>query len=330
VLTYLVECAPRARRGLVASIAAAGSEIGALLAVGVATLTVDLTDQAQLDSWGWRIPFVFGGVLAITTLIARSGMQESPEFAQAAAGGAREKAADRNKGSVWQVLTQERAAVWRTFMISALGSVTYYVGVTYVPSYLNAVQHFSEGSSLSLSTVASVAIIVVTPMAGALSDRVGRRPALLVFCVLSAALSLPMFALMGAAGDGSALTGAVVLAVLAGGVSAVAASASPEQFPTSGRLTGLAWGNALATAIFGGLTPYASQALIQATGWKLAPGVLVAVIALAVIPVLWSMPETAFAAAKRPAAKRPVTVRIPQQRRPYDPRPRWRSGRRAS
>jgi len=219
---------------------------------------------------------------------------------------------------VWQVLTLERAAVWRTFMISALGSVTYYVGVTYIPSYLNAVQHFTEGSSLSLSTIASVAIIVVTPAAGALSDRVGRRPALLLFCVLSAALSLPMFALMGAGGDGLALTGAVVLA---GGVSAVAASASPEQFPTSGRLTGLAWGNALATAVFGGLTPYASQALIQATGWKLAPGMLVAIIAVAVIPVLWSMPETAF------PALRPAVVRIPQQRRRYDPRSRRRTPR---
>jgi MHS family proline/betaine transporter-like MFS transporter len=240
-------------------------------------------------------------------------MRESPEFS---------RQTDRPaRGSVWQVLTLERAAVWRTFMISALGSVTYYVGVTYIPSYLNAVQHFTEGSSLSLSTIASVAIIVVTPAAGALSDRVGRRPALLLFCVLSAALSLPMFALMGAGGDGLALTGAVVLAVLAGGVSAVAASASPEQFPTSGRLTGLAWGNALATAVFGGLTPYASQALIQATGCKLAPGMQVAIIAVAVIPVLWSMPETAF------PALRPAVVRIPQQRRRYDPRSRRRTQR---
>jgi MHS family proline/betaine transporter-like MFS transporter len=325
VLTYLVESAPRGRRGLVASIAAAGSEIGALLAVGVATLTVTLTTTAQMDSWGWRIPFAFGAALAITTLIARSSMRESPEFSRPVSRPAR--------GSAWRVLTQERAAVRRTFMISALGSVTYYVGVTYVPSYLVAVQHFAEGSSLSLSTIASVAIIVVTPPAGLLSDRVGRRPMLLLFCLLSAVLSLPMFALMGVGGVGGAgfaLTGAVVLAVLAGGVSAVAASASPEQFPTSGRLTGLAWGNALATAIFGGLTPYASQELIQASGWKLAPGLLVAVIAAAAFPALWSMPETAFARpapAPVPASAPPmaVTVRVPQQRRAYEPRSRRRA-----
>jgi len=89
-----------------------------------------------------------------------------------------------------------------------------------------------------------------------------------------------------------ALSGAVVLALVAGGVSAVGASAAPEQFPVAGRLSGLAVAT-VATTIFGGLTPYLSQVLIDSTGLRLVPGVMVAVVALVALPILWRLPETA-------------------------------------
>src|SRR5215218_5338336 len=87
VVAYLLEGAPPHRRGLIASLASAASEIGALLAVGVSALTVALTDEASLQSWGWRIPFLFGAALAATVWIARSAMAESPEFHRQQAAG---------------------------------------------------------------------------------------------------------------------------------------------------------------------------------------------------------------------------------------------------
>ena len=80
VVAYLLESAPARRRGLVTSLASAASEVGALLAVAISALTVALLPTAQLDSWGWRIPFFFGAALALVILVARSGMHESPEF----------------------------------------------------------------------------------------------------------------------------------------------------------------------------------------------------------------------------------------------------------
>ena len=80
VVAYLLEGAPPHRRGLIASSASAASEIGALLAVGVSALTVALMSEADLQSWGWRIPFLVGAALAGTVWIARSAMEESPEF----------------------------------------------------------------------------------------------------------------------------------------------------------------------------------------------------------------------------------------------------------
>ena len=102
-----------------------------------------------------------------------------------------------------------------------------------------------------------------------------------------------MFSMMATGARVEALVGAVVLAMVAGGVSAVGAVATAEQFRGEGRLTGLALGATTATAIFGGLTPYLSQLLIQRTGWPPVPGLMIAFVALAVLPVLLTMRETA-------------------------------------
>jgi MHS family proline/betaine transporter-like MFS transporter len=113
-----------------------------------------------------------------------------------------------------------------------------------------------------------------------------------VFCGLSLILPVSMFALM-SQGVAAALIGTLVLAGTAGGIAAVSASAAAEQFPPQGRLTGLALGATAATAVFGGLTPFAAEWLTQSTGWELIPGVMVAAVALAVLPILSRMPETA-------------------------------------
>lgn len=102
-----------------------------------------------------------------------------------------------------------------------------------------------------------------------------------------------MFALMGRSDLGTALFGAVILACIAGGVSAVGAVTTAEQFPGEGRLSGLAFGVTTATAIFGGLAPFLAQALTKATGWAAAPGAMIAVVALLVLPIFWGLPETA-------------------------------------
>jgi len=287
VVAYLLEGASRHRRGLITSSASAASEVGALLAVGVAALTVSLLPAADLDRWGWRIPFFVGAALAGSVWIARSTLHESPEFLR-----------QRDAGSVPEVplrhvLASHRSGIARAFSISALGSITYYVGITYVPAFLTSVGKLSERESLWLSTIAAVAVILITPLTGALSDRIGRRPVLVGLCLASAALPIGMFSLMAGSTPGEALAGAVTLALLAGAVSAVGAVATAEQFPGEGRITGLALGATMATAIFGGLTPFAAQFLVERTGWASAPGIMIALVALAVLPILLTMRETA-------------------------------------
>ncbi|MEP7096244.1 MAG: MFS transporter [Dokdonella sp.] len=286
VVAYLLEGARADRRGLITSLASAASEIGALIAVAICALTVGTMSTAHLDAWGWRIPFFVGAALAASVWIARSTMQESPEFLRQV------KQRTVPEFPLRDVLLNHRAAIARTFAISALGSITYYVGITYVPAFLTSTGTLTEGRSLWLSIFAAVSVILVTPLAGALSDRVGRKPVLVWFGVAGILLPLAMFSLMSAGGEVSIVSGAIVLACLAGGVSAVGAAATAEQFPGEGRVTGLALGVTVATAIFGGLTPLLAELLVQKTGWNALPGAMIAVVALAVMPVFLKMPET--------------------------------------
>ncbi|MCI4589609.1 MFS transporter [Sphingobium sp. BYY-5] len=291
VVAYLMEGASAPRRGFVTSLASAASEVGALLAAGIAALTVASLDNASLESWGWRIPFFVGAGMAGLILLARSTMEESPDFI-------RQQAMDSvPRHPLRASLRHHRAAIGRGFAISALGSITYYVGITYVPSFLTGTGSMDEGAALWLSTAAALAVILVTPVTGLLADRIGRRPVLVLLSMLGVGLPIPMFLMM-MQGHGTALFGAVILACLGGAVSAVGAVTTAEQFPGEGRLTGLALGATTATALFGGLTPWLSHLLIERTGWTLAPGAMIALVALCALPVLLALPETAPARRK--------------------------------
>lgn len=296
VITYLVEGAEPKRRGFITSLASASSEVGGLMAVGLAALTTSLVSGPDLDSWGWRVPFFVGAIMAGATLFMRSHMQESPVFEE------QDATHHKAKNPLLDVLRAEPGAVARGFAMSALGSITYYVGIGYAPTFLQSAGKFSEKDALWLGTAAAVVVILVTPLAGMAADRFGRRPLLLLFGVLAAVTSLTMFQLMGAGTQGAALTGALVLAAVAGGWSAVAASAIAEQFRSKARMSGMALGFTTATAIFGGFAPLVGAKLVDATGWKPAPGAMIAVVALCVLPVVWFQKETAPEVVDRDAA----------------------------
>jgi MHS family proline/betaine transporter-like MFS transporter len=267
--------------------ASASSEIGGLLAVGVPLLTVNSISSASLDWWGWRIPFLVGAVLAASVWIARTTMEESPEFERQRASGT------APARPLVYALANHRAGIVRAFAISALGSITYYVGITYVPTFLVSAGKLDESDSLRLSTAAAVAVILVSPFAGALSDRLGRKPVLIFLTVCSAILPIALFYLMAAGTPSYALLGAVILAGIAGAVSAVGAITTAEQFPGEGRISGLALGATSATAIFGGLTPYVAQVLTERSGSAMVPGAMIALVAVWVLPILMTLPETA-------------------------------------
>lgn len=285
VVTYLLESAAPGRRGLITSLASAASEVGGLVAVGVSAITVHMLSPQSLEQWGWRVPFVIGALLAAALWAARSTLYESPDFEQY-----RRKNRPLTLG---QTFVRYPQAIGRTFAISALGSITYYIGIIYIPVFLVSTGIYSEKSALSLSSVAAFSVILVTPLTGYLSDRLGRKPVLILLALCSAILPLVTFRLMAEGDYLLTMCGAIVLACIAGGVSAVGTSATAEQFPIDGRLMGLALGATAATALFGGLTPYLAQVLTQRSGGQSVPGIMIMAVALCVLPVFMGMRETA-------------------------------------
>lgn len=286
VVAYLLEGSQNNRRGLMSSLAAASSEVGALLAVLVCSIVVQLVPTGELERWGWRIPFVIGGLLALMILFFRQTMGESPKFIT--------KSKPVVKSPLLLTLNQHKRAIVNSFVISALGSITYYVGIVYVPIFLTSQGNFAESHAFWLSTMMAVAVIAITPMVGVLSDRLGRRPVLIGLGGLGVILPMACFWLMLTEQLSFAILGGLLLAVLAGAVSAVGASATAEQFSTTTRLSGLALGTTMATAIFGGFAPYVAQHLLQKTDWVLIPAIMIAMVALMALPVFFKLKETAF------------------------------------
>ena len=194
-------------KGLVTSLAAAASEIGGLLAVGSCAVLARNLDVAQLDEWGWRIPFLFGGALAGAVWVTRNIIVETPLFHGQPVG---EPAAIR---PLIYVLRNETRGIALGFAISALGSITYYVGITYVPSFLATAGRGNEAQALEFSSIAAVVVIAVTPCFGWLSDLAGRKPVLLGLCLACVILPVAMFHLIASGSTEAAFAAVVILAV---------------------------------------------------------------------------------------------------------------------
>ncbi|HKJ37044.1 MAG TPA: MFS transporter [Solirubrobacterales bacterium] len=287
ILSYLLESSSARRRGLVTSLAPAMSGVGTLLAVGITALVATLVTPAELDDWGWRIPVALGAVLAFALLLARRGLEPSPEFERMKEEG------EVVESPVREALSSARFGLVYAFVISAVGSVAYYLNISYVPSFLDSIGNVTHAESLRWGTIAAAAVIGVSLLAGLAADRWGRKPVLWALVATLVLTTGPLFAFLGASSGAIAFTAVLVLAVPAGAWSAVNAVSIPEQLPSRVRFTGLALGYNTAVAIFGGLAPLAATALYQATGLDWAPALLVIVTALVSILVLRRSRETA-------------------------------------
>ena len=170
ILVFLLESAPRKKRGYITSWAAANSEIGTLLAVGLSTLLIATLSQNQLDAWGWRVMFVIGAFLAATMMFLRSHLEETASFERM------KKQGGEAKSPLKDVIRHQPKAVWMAFTIGTLGTISYYLNITYVPTFLTEEVKAPGASTLLISTVAAAVVLLVTPFFGLWSDKTGRKP----------------------------------------------------------------------------------------------------------------------------------------------------------
>lgn len=283
--TFLVEYAPENRRGTWAGISVATGTLPFAFA-GFVVLAFTAMPAAAYDSFGWRLPFLIAGPIALIGLYLRLRMDDTPAFA------ALERDDRKESAPLRTVLTRHRRSVLLVMAVAGLNSVAMYTIASYMPTYLKENAGAGATAASVTNSLVIVLICVLVPVAGRVSDAVGRRKVLLVGAFGLVLLAGPAFLVLSHGSVATALLGQVMLALPFTCVAAVLSTVMCELFPTRVRYSGSAAGYNVAYAVFGGTAPFVGQLLVDGTGALSAPGWYVAVLALLVLPVALKLPET--------------------------------------
>jgi MHS family alpha-ketoglutarate permease-like MFS transporter len=260
--TYMSEMASSKNRGFWTSWQYVTLIMGQLLALATLMVLQATMPESELESWGWRIPFFMGGALAVVAFYLRSSIDETPAFEQLKA-----KAADDNLtpkgGTISALLAHPREALMVIGMTMG-GSLAFYAFTTYMQKYLHNTSGFSKETATSISALSLVLFMVLQPVAGWMSDKVGRKPMLIAFGVLGSLCTVPIFnALSQTRDEMTALILVCAALAIISSYTSISAVVKAELFPAHVRTLGVALPYALANSIFGGTAEYVALWLKQ-------------------------------------------------------------------
>ncbi len=281
---FIVEWAPPAERGYYGSFQQTSVVAGLLLGSGVAALLNTVMTPAEMGSWGWRIPFLLGGLIGPVGMYMRRTIDETPAYQRMTAA----PAAAHQTSEAWLLAA-------RAFGFTIVWTVCFYILLNYMPTYTQQYLHLSASQALWANTIGLFVLMVSIPVMGRLSDRVGRKPLLLACCAAFIVLPYPIFSFLASGASYASLIAVQILfAVLISMFSGPGPAAIAEIFPTRSRSTWMTSGYALAVAIFGGFAPYISVWLINRFGSPLAHTFYLIAAAAVSTAVIWTMRETAY------------------------------------
>lgn len=247
--TYLSEMATREHRGFWSSFQYVTLILGQLLALAVLILLQVLLDAEQIDAWGWRIPFVIGAMCAVTALYLRRNMAETESFAKSAH-------SKRSDSSLGALLHHPRAIV-TVIGLTLGGTVAFYTYTTYMLKFLVNSVGMDRPTATLISASTLIVYMLLQPLVGALSDRIGRRPILIGFGVLGTLLTVPILSALGHVDSPLEAFALIMLALLiVSGYTAINAVVKAELFPVEIRALGVGLPYALTVSIFGGSAEY--------------------------------------------------------------------------
>ena len=263
---FLVEYAPANRRGLYAAVVPASTATGLLLGSLMAALLTGLLEPGQMESWGWRIPFLLAAPMGLIGRYIRTKLEDSPVFRETQQEATPEATP---VGSLfrehWRALLQAAGAV-------LLNAVGFYVILSYMPTYLSEELGLDATRSYLATTIALVTYIGFIFVTGILSDKFGRKRILMSASVLFVLLTVPAFMLL----DTGNFLFIVLVQILLGAMLTLNDGTLPsylaEMFPTRVRYSGFAVSFNLSNALFGGTAPFVATLIIASSGNVLAPG----------------------------------------------------------
>lgn len=288
--TFMAEYAPDHRRGFFGSFlefgTLAGFCFGALLMLGFSVLL----GEDAMHAWGWRLPFLIAAPLGVAGMYLRSRIEDTPVFRELEAV---EAGAGRAKGVGLGALLSGH---WRPLLVMsglvvALNVVNYTL-LSYMPTYLERRLGLSTQEALIVPLLGMLFMMVILPFAGALSDKVGRKPLWWFSLVGLFLLVTPLYHLM-ASGFPGAVLGFAILGLLYAPQLATISATFPAMFPTQVRFAGFAIAYNVATSLFGGTAPALNSWLITVTGTPITPAYYMMAACLVGMAALWFVIETA-------------------------------------
>jgi MHS family citrate/tricarballylate:H+ symporter-like MFS transporter len=265
VSVYLSEMATPGHKGFYVAWQSASQQVAIMFAAIIGYLLHRALAPSALDRWGWRIPFLIGCLIVPFLFHVRRSLEETPEFLR------------RPRRPAAKEIVRGLARSWRIVLLGmlmvAMTTISFYTITVYTPTFGKRVLHLSETDSLIVTFCVAVSNFVWLPVMGAVSDRFGRKPLLLVFSGLTLLTAYPVMAwLVTDTSFVHMLIALLWLSFLYGSYNGAMVVALTEVVPADVRTAGFSLAYSLATALFGGFTPLISTWLIQQTSDKAAPG----------------------------------------------------------
>jgi MFS transporter, MHS family, proline/betaine transporter len=289
-MVFLVEHAPEGRRGLMGALGASGATVGMLLGSAVGAAFAASMSTAALDAWGWRIPFLLGLVVGVAGYILRRYVLET---------GVVEK---RTHAPIVETLHDHWRVVAGFAGLSVYSAVTFYIGFVYLVSWLQTADGIPPSRSLEINSFSMAISLPVLIATGWLSDRIGRKPLMLLASMGGVIGALPLFWLLNHPSELLAQLGQFGLVLLTGVYYGSLPAILVEAAPPTVRCTAVALGYNLCMGLFGGLSPLVATWLVERTGDEMAPAFLImASAAVTLVTLFWFREtyRTTFVAAPR-------------------------------
>jgi len=262
-ITYLAETAPQTRRGFTTSFVSVGATTGFLLGLGIVTLLTHLVSDTTLYTWGWRLPFLFGGILGLMGLYIRTNLPDSQIF---------EEHQEERQVPLLNALRKSLLPMLQAMCYAGGYNSVYYIIIIYLPTYLDRFTDMPRSSVLAVNVVALSIMIALIPLLGWVSDSALRRKSLLLLAILGMGLlSVPGFWLLLQPNHYEVGLAQILLAIAIAPLLAVSPAMLVELFPTETRLSAYSISYNLGASIMGGTSLLVCTWLINISGNVYAP-----------------------------------------------------------
>jgi MHS family alpha-ketoglutarate permease-like MFS transporter len=249
--TYMSEIADRERRGFWSSFLYVTIIGGQLTALALLVFLQAVLGEAAMEAWGWRIGFVVGALLAVVVFFIRRGLDETLSYENVAV------RKDRRRSTARNLFRDHPREAFLVMALTAGGTASFYAYTIYMQKFLANTSGFDRATASQIMTAALAVMLLIQPLAGRLSDHIGRKPMMIFFGASAMIFTYPLFVTLESVQSVPVAFALVMAALLmVTGYTSINAIIKAEMFPADIRALGVALPFAIANVIFGGTAEY--------------------------------------------------------------------------